>query len=165
MMELRKTLRDRRGFSLLEVVVALGVVSVGVVAILGVLPSGLDAGRDSTSQTRAAQIAQTIVATLKAQETRDHASLFGHPMNLLQQGTLVMFTNETGTEWEKSPSDTSRFLVEIRWRDAEMAGMRGFASGEACALSIQVRWAPWEWSRPTYATLLPAPVPQPTHGP
>jgi len=57
----------KRGFSLAEVVIALGVIAVGIVAILGVFPTALQTGRSAQDETRAAQIAQTVFGSLVGQ--------------------------------------------------------------------------------------------------
>jgi type II secretory pathway pseudopilin PulG len=56
-----------RAFSLVEVVLALGVISFAIVAILGVFPIGLSTSRSAQDETRAPQIAQTIFASLEGQ--------------------------------------------------------------------------------------------------
>lgn len=50
------------GFSLVEVVLALGLVSFAVIAIMGLLPTGLAALRQAMNQTVEAQIVKTISA-------------------------------------------------------------------------------------------------------
>lgn len=52
---------DRGGFSLVEVVLALGIVSFAMVGIMGLLPVGLDAFRQSINLTVESQIAQQII--------------------------------------------------------------------------------------------------------
>jgi uncharacterized protein (TIGR02598 family) len=54
-------------FSLVEVVLALGVISFAIVAILGVFPVGLATGHSAQDETRAPQIAQTILASFASQ--------------------------------------------------------------------------------------------------
>jgi uncharacterized protein (TIGR02598 family) len=56
-----------RSFSLAEVVIALGVITVGIVAVLGVFPAALQSGRSAQGETRAAHIAQSIFGSLVAQ--------------------------------------------------------------------------------------------------
>jgi len=51
------------GFSLVEVSVALGLVSFAVVAILGLIPSGLNTLKDSTAETIRSQIVRSIAAS------------------------------------------------------------------------------------------------------
>ena len=59
--------RRQLAFSIVEVVLALGVIAVGVVAILGVFPTALQTGHSAQDETRAPQIAQTIFGSLVAQ--------------------------------------------------------------------------------------------------
>src|SRR5437660_7106207 len=55
-----------RSFSLAEVVIALGVVTVGIVAVLGVFPAALQTGHSAQDETRAAHIAQSVIGSLAA---------------------------------------------------------------------------------------------------
>jgi len=55
-----------RSFSLAEVVIALGVVTVGIVAVLGVFPAALQTGHSAQDETRAAHIAQSVFGSLVA---------------------------------------------------------------------------------------------------
>jgi len=54
-----------RGFSLIEVVMALGIVSFSMLAIMGVLPLGLSTLQDSVNQTATAIISQQIRSELQ----------------------------------------------------------------------------------------------------
>src|SRR5205823_11915436 len=58
---------DTRAFSLAEVVIALGVITVGIIAVLGVFPIALQTGHSAQDETRAAHIAQSIFGSLVAQ--------------------------------------------------------------------------------------------------
>src|SRR5213592_4926425 len=55
------------GFSLSEVVIALGVISFAIVAILGVLPAGLSTSHSAQDETRAPQIARDILNSLASE--------------------------------------------------------------------------------------------------
>lgn len=55
------------GFSLMEVVTALSVISFALVALLGVFPIGLDNSRASVNETRAAQLTRMIFSTLRSE--------------------------------------------------------------------------------------------------
>jgi uncharacterized protein (TIGR02598 family) len=57
----------RLGFSLAEVVIALGVIAIAVVAILALFPAALQTGHSAQDETRAAHIAQTIFPSLAGQ--------------------------------------------------------------------------------------------------
>src|SRR5437773_7022024 len=54
-------------FSLVEVVLALGVISFALVAIIGLLPIGLASGRGTIQETRANHLAEEIFATFRSQ--------------------------------------------------------------------------------------------------
>lgn len=54
-------------FSLVEVTLALGIVTFGLVGVVGVLPTALASGRQSFDQNRAAAIANTIFASFRSQ--------------------------------------------------------------------------------------------------
>src|SRR5262249_61996427 len=56
----------REGFSLMEVVIALGVITVGIVGILAVIPTALQTGHSAQDETRAAHIAQSVFGSLVA---------------------------------------------------------------------------------------------------
>jgi hypothetical protein len=55
-----------RSFSLLEVVIALGVITVGIVGILAVFPTALQTGHSAQDETRSAHIAQSVFGSLVA---------------------------------------------------------------------------------------------------
>ena len=60
------TSRRRKAFSLLEVVIALGVIAVGIVGVLAVFPTALQTGHSAQDETRAAHIAQSVFGSLVA---------------------------------------------------------------------------------------------------
>jgi uncharacterized protein (TIGR02598 family) len=74
-----------RGFSLVEVVIALGVITVGFVAVLGVFPTALQTGHSAQDETRAAHIAQSIFGSLVAQAP----SQFNNVRFLLSDGVTL----------------------------------------------------------------------------
>jgi len=60
-------LGGRRGFSLAEVVIALGIITVGIVGVLAVFPTALRTGHSAQDETRGAHIAQSVFGSLVAQ--------------------------------------------------------------------------------------------------
>jgi type II secretory pathway pseudopilin PulG len=54
------------GFSLAEVVIALGIITVGIVGVLAVFPTALQTGHLAQDETRAAHIAQSVICSLAA---------------------------------------------------------------------------------------------------
>lgn len=58
-------MKSSAGFSLVEVVLALGVAAVAFTAIMGLFPLGLDLSRETHEETQAALIAQSILGDLR----------------------------------------------------------------------------------------------------
>ena len=58
--------RSPNGFSLVEVVLALGIVSFSLVGILSIFPVALDTAKDSKNETRITLIAQSIFSDLQS---------------------------------------------------------------------------------------------------
>lgn len=54
-----------RPFNLIEITLALGVIAIGIVAILGLFPVGANASRDAMGQTTAAQTADEMLAFIE----------------------------------------------------------------------------------------------------
>jgi Tfp pilus assembly protein PilV len=73
------------GFSLLEVVIALGVITVGIVGVLAVFPTALQTGHSAQNETRAAHIAQSVFGSLVAQAP----SQFDNLQFLLSDGVTL----------------------------------------------------------------------------
>jgi hypothetical protein len=67
------------------VVLALGVIAVGVIAILGAFPTALQTGHSAQDETRAPEIAQTIFSSLVAQAS----SQFNNVRFLLSDGVTL----------------------------------------------------------------------------
>ena len=86
-------IHSRAGFSLVEVALALGVAAFSLVAILGVLPTGLKTNQASTRQTTANGIQCAIVADLRA-TAEESASSNQFGINL--QGTTTLYFDGNG---------------------------------------------------------------------
>ena len=83
-----------RSFSLAEVVIALGVVTVGIVAVLGVFPAALQTGHSAQDETRAAHIALSVFGSLVAQAPSQFSNV---QMRLSDGVTLSPSINLTTT--------------------------------------------------------------------
>ena len=59
--------KTTHSFSLVEVILALGVISFAIVAIIGIVPTGLSTSHSAQDETRAAHIAQQILNSMAAQ--------------------------------------------------------------------------------------------------
>ena len=75
-------------FSLIEVVLALGIIAFALVAILGVFPAGLSSNRTSVNDTRAAAVADAVFATIDAQtKTFSSVNCYGTILDLAALST------------------------------------------------------------------------------
>jgi len=72
---LRMPTPGRRGFSLVEVVLALGIISFAIVAILGVFPLGLRTSHSSQDDARATQIAQNVLNAMASQSQQNFTNI------------------------------------------------------------------------------------------
>jgi uncharacterized protein (TIGR02598 family) len=57
----------RSGFSLVEIMIALGVIAIGLIAIVGLIPQGVQSARDAADNTLAATIVQDTFNQIRAQ--------------------------------------------------------------------------------------------------
>jgi prepilin-type N-terminal cleavage/methylation domain-containing protein len=58
---------QRHGFSLIEVVLAVAVIAVGLMAVIGLFPQGLQSSRETADNTIVATIVQDIFGTIRSQ--------------------------------------------------------------------------------------------------
>jgi uncharacterized protein (TIGR02598 family) len=114
-----RTLDNRRAsaaFSLIEVVLALGVLAFSLVAILGVFPTGYAANRSSITDTRAAQIAQAIVATIDGQcSTFANVNCYGATLDLT---ALSAAAADAKTLYVSYPSTADPVISATRTADS-----------------------------------------------
>lgn len=75
---MRSASANSRAFTLIEVVITIGVISFAFVGLLGVFPLALEQSRASIDETRGAQLARMVFATL-AGETFTSANCFADP--------------------------------------------------------------------------------------
>ena len=81
------------GFSLIEVVIAIGVVSLALLPLLGLLPVGLNSNRSSTTQTGAMSLATAIAADIRT-TTTGVSPRFG--IQTAAFGGQTLYFDETG---------------------------------------------------------------------
>lgn len=136
----RRAVATVSAFSLAEVVVALGVVSFAIVAILGVLPVGLQTGKSSQDETRATQIAQMVLSAMVSQSQSDFTGIklpvtAATSVDLSSSQTVQLFANNDGV-LSDSPTDATYNVAIICDSNVTPA----FDSGYANKVTVQVRW-------------------------
>ena len=93
---------DHKGFSLAEVVAALGIATFALVVIVGLLPTSMGATRDAVQSTEAAQIASAIACDLRSSAQHSSAAVTGTSAiyNIpLQSGTYPLNTASFATRF------------------------------------------------------------------
>lgn len=126
-------------FSLIEVVLAIGIVSFALFAILGLIPLGLQVGRSSIEDTRATHIAEQVFATLRKQDFGSVA-FYGQTLNLSElntqdwaEPTITVSADNDGYVMPFNPS--LPYAVELRFRPTP----GGLLPGEASEIHVTVR--------------------------
>ena len=75
---MRESRASAAGFSLVEVTLALGIAAFCLIAVLGLMPVGVQTNRNATSQTAATNIMAAVIADLRATpKTASTSAQFG----------------------------------------------------------------------------------------
>lgn len=159
-----------RAFSLVEVTLSLGLVAFALVGILGALPLAMGSGRSSMEQTRAALIANTLLASLRSQPftkvyylTGDGSGHRGTPINLAADtqdaGKATPFyatftdglANGEGVQFQSSPAE-AEYAVALGYNNLPGTQSGGADSSGAtlpiAGMASQVEVAVWALGRP-----------------
>ncbi len=107
-------------FSLVEVTLALGIISVSLLSLIGLLPAGLGVLRESMDQTVHAQIVQRIAAGVA---TSEFSSLTGQTLTFDQEGQLLGGTADAGARYTAKIEASKPSLPGVS-ADADIAQMQ-----------------------------------------
>ncbi len=142
-------------FSLVEVVLALGVVAFAIVAILGAFPAALKTGHSAQDETRAAQIAQDILTSLASQAQTSFpncvikqsatttASDFSYNVKLDGSTPSYIFSADNdGHLIVPGAGGTAAYPYEVTvFVDPNPPA--GFDTGYAALVTVRVAWQPF----------------------
>lgn len=151
------------GFSLVEVVLALGVISFALVAIIGLLPIGLASGRGTIQETRANHLAEEIFSTLRSQPfTNVSLASFSSnsgPINLSTENTPAQTPGGPPTGYQVYANYDGQFVaandyfkIELRFRNAP----EGIISGTASEVRVQISARETGTPRMDYVSIIAA---------
>ncbi len=117
------------GFSLVEVTLALGIVAFGLIAIFGLLPSGLNLVRESAEEATAVNIMGSIASRLQAGKN-------------LPSGTtpIELYYDGEGLELPSAPSGEAEYLAVIGLQGTNlprMATIRVFSPANNSSRSVE----------------------------
>lgn len=128
--------RNRRSaFSLVEVTLAIGIVGIGFIPMMGLLPTGLNVFRQSMGAFVGAQIAQRVIA--EAQQT-DFATLSGSASKI---NASTRYFDTEGTEIDDSASTRWIYAVKTQVKSpAEITrdGIAGLQCSGLMSIVVQV---------------------------
>ena len=101
-------------FSLLEVVLALGVAAFCLIAVLGLLPVGVQTNRNASSQTAVSNIIATVVSDLR---TTPAAATTSPEFAITFDAEKTLFFDASGKA-SPSLSADSRYRLNVTWNSA-----------------------------------------------
>jgi uncharacterized protein (TIGR02598 family) len=101
-------------FSLVELVLALGIVAFCLFAVFGLMPVGMQTNRNATSQTAATNIIAAIVADLRTTPAAATTS----PQFAITFGTDKTLYFDASGQASISLSPDSRYQLNIKWNSA-----------------------------------------------
>ena len=146
----RVNVKQNKAFSLVEVVLALGVVAFALVAILGVFPAAFSQNRKGISDTRAAQLAKMVVSTIDAQSaTFSTINCFGviPPLDLTNYSTATApvtlyaaYPSPDQPQITNTKAANSIYSIEIRFNNVPaVAPSVTLPAGTVNQLQIRIR--------------------------
>lgn len=110
-----------RAFSLIEVTLALGVAAFCLIAVFGLMPVGVQANRNASSQTTATNIIAAVVADLRATPPTSATSLqFGITFGTNQP---PLYFDGAG-QFSTSLGNNSRYQLNITWNASAPASLK-----------------------------------------
>ncbi len=136
-----KALRSQHGFSLVEVTLALGIVSFTLLAVVGLLPVGLKSIKSATEQAAAANTLTSLAEGLRHAQTTN-----GSEYGFLFAGETIRFTPGSAppgvTTWTNldlgGSSNAGSRRIAARMEILETPASDGSAPGRA---SVSVAWS------------------------
>src|SRR4030095_12218986 len=117
--ECEPSLRSIAAFSLVELTLALGIAAFCLIAVVGIIPVGVQTNRNATSQTAATNIMAAVVADLRATPTTTNTSL-RFAISFGTGGTQTRYFDGSGTASTCS-TPGSRYRMDITWTPAPPA--------------------------------------------
>lgn len=144
-----RRLRGTAGFSLIEVILAVGVFAIGILAVIGMLPNLLSMSKEAWQETRAAQIGNQIVRDLNSGADRygfivtdvSAAAPKHEKIDLTEPGSWTIPFDQEGTP--QASSETATF-------DASVAVTPDAARPGLSNVTVTVRQAGLPTSQPGF---------------
>ena len=125
-----RILRYRRGFSLLELIIAIGVLAIGLVGVLRIFPVGLRASQRSGMLTKAAFLAKNKIEEVKMMDFDEVSAL---PPKIPLSGDEGDFDweisiDELELEGVESTDEARKLTVTVNWIERSRARSKDFVT-------------------------------------
>jgi uncharacterized protein (TIGR02598 family) len=104
-----RRLRQRAAFTLVEVVIALGIFSFAIITIAGLFLVGINTNKDSSDQIQAANIASLLISTRRAMPTNTITSFAIGPLNTTYSSAGTYLTNTGGVALDGTTTGTPAY--------------------------------------------------------
>ncbi|HEY8965438.1 MAG TPA: hypothetical protein VIM58_03275 [Candidatus Methylacidiphilales bacterium] len=131
-------LRKAAAFSLIELVFALGICSVGIIAVLGLFMSGIQTNRKSQDQIQAANLASLLVSVRSSSPTNAIARFAIPPLDVAYAAT----TNDIGYD-----GTIAATASEAVYRIVCEAGTNALTGPGLAQVHLTLSWPPQESAR------------------
>lgn len=133
---------DQTAFSLVEVVVALGICSFALVAIMGLFTTGLQSGKDSETQIHAANLISLLVSTRGALPTNAIAN-FAIPERAMTHGYTNAYDNGGRlTNYLASDGSIANSAANALYQISCKAGTNLMTGPKVAQVYIKLTWPP-----------------------
>lgn len=164
-----KPVRERkageRAFSLVEVVMALGICSFALIAIMGLFTTGLQSSKDSEAQMQAANLASLLISTRQASPTSDTNGLvnFAIPASAMTNRYTNAYINNVFTNFVRSDGLLTNLSSNPDYQISCRAGTNLMTGPKVAQVYIKLSWParmnPTNAGAGTYEILTYIPLP------
>lgn len=123
----------QRGFSLVEVAMALGIVAFALVSLMALLPLGMKTNIDSLEESQAVNLVRAVIADRRLSPAKDASTQF-------KISALAALDKKTaGTIWLKEDTATLSAPADARYR-MDYVLYPPAAQGEPIVAFLRVQW-------------------------
>jgi type IV pilus assembly protein PilV len=140
---MRKTITLQKGFTMIEVLVALVVLAIGMLGIAALYLNSLQAGRSAIYRTEAVNLAADLADRIRANRTAIIS--YGNVYTDAFAAVPACFTTAGCTPAQLATSDLSRWKADIALQlpngQGQVAVTPAVAAGEPATYVVTVRWA------------------------
>lgn len=127
---MRKRFQDVGGFSLVEIVIAVGIVGFCLIPLLALLPAGLKAVKNSSHETTAVNIISSVAADMGNATFTNNSSIYDIPVlpPPADQTSNVRYFDWTGAPLASAAEAGFKLVLTFNSADASLGRFRSWQS-------------------------------------